>query len=198
MVLFTLLFGVPIYLSVEKCYPIKLFELRMKLMREYMITCKESTKLKMKLDHADAQKGELKEMIEGKEQKMKKIESKLIPYIEAKKGLKDWMNMFVKIRTAYESPGETVNGEKMDTLDMLNNVDIELGTLIDTKNTQLQYKWVALILSTIITIAVSYGVMRLAFFMTNSNKEIERLEEAIIGDHYIPRDMMIDDIVSKD
>ena len=61
MVLFTLLFGVPIYLSVEKCYPIKLFELRMKLMREYVITCKEAAKLKMKLDHADEQKEELEE-----------------------------------------------------------------------------------------------------------------------------------------
>jgi hypothetical protein len=57
---------------------------------------------------------------------------------------------------------------------------------------------VALILSTIITIAVSYGVMRLTFFMTNSNKEIELLENAIIGDHYIPEDMTIDEIVSKD
>ena len=31
-----ILFGVPIYLVTERCYPIKLFELRMKLMREYL------------------------------------------------------------------------------------------------------------------------------------------------------------------
>jgi septal ring factor EnvC (AmiA/AmiB activator) len=82
----------------------------MKLMREYVITCKEAAKLKMKLDHADEQKEELEEHIATKEKKMKKIESKLLPHIDAKKGGSDWMEMYARIRSAYEKTEEEVDG----------------------------------------------------------------------------------------
>lgn len=52
MILFTILFGVPIFLMTERCYPIKVFEMRMRLMREYINTCKEAAKLKLKVEAA--------------------------------------------------------------------------------------------------------------------------------------------------
>ena len=41
---------------------------------------------------------------------MKKIESKLLPHIDAKKGTNDWMEMYAKIRSAYEKTEEEVDG----------------------------------------------------------------------------------------
>lgn len=55
-----------------------------------------------------------------------------------------------------------------------------------------------MIISSIFTVVISYGVMRLAFYITNSNRPIEELKDAIVGDHYIPADLQIDDIVAND
>lgn len=101
--------------------------------------------------------------------------------------------MLVKMQVAYND-----KSQKNDVVDQLNEVDSELKVLLETKNYQLQYKYVALIISSIITIGFSYGIMRLAFYITNSNKPIDQLEAAIIGPDFIPADLTIDEIVAND
>lgn len=50
----------------------------------------------------------------------------------------------------------------------------------------------------IITVFASWGLVRLAFYATDSNRNIEELKAAIIRDDFIPESLTIDDIVSDD
>lgn len=111
MILFTIMFGVPIYLMTERFYPIKIFEMRMKLMKEYFSTCKEAAKLKLKIEAAEAAEQnekvrKIKENIDEKEEKRRRIEAKLLDVAnggidKTKAGDKDWELMLVKIAAAY-------------------------------------------------------------------------------------------------
>ena len=174
LILLTILIGVPIFLLTERCYPVKVFEMRMRLMREYIATCKDAAKLKIKVEAAEPSKVEqLKNTIDEKEHKLRRIQKKLLDSLDRKKDA-DWQVMLAKIEVAYNDK-QTINQGVDAIIDGLNEVDNELKVLLETKNYQLQYKYAALIGSSILTIAISYVVMRVTFWITNSNRPIEEL-----------------------
>jgi|OM-RGC.v1.030368902 hypothetical protein len=100
MILFTILFGVPIFLMTERCYPIKVFEMRMRLMREYIATCKDTAKLNIKVEAAEAPDSEkvqqMQQTIKEKQDKLRRIEKKLLDNLDRKKDA-DWQNMLFRI-----------------------------------------------------------------------------------------------------
>jgi hypothetical protein len=207
------LIGVPTYLATESCYPIKLFETRLKLLREYLNAGKDVVRLTLRTQAAaDVHAKDLETKIASKQAKMRKIDKRrkdapagntsetegedednnVVEWDE------EWQYEFTAIDIAFQEDLAEAKSAGDHALDRLQEASIRLDAFVRRKQLELQYKWIVLTISSIITVFASWGLMRLAFYATESNRNIEELKAAIIRDDFIPESLTIDEIVSDD